>query len=383
MKTHQVKTHQAKRPLVWFIGLTLFLPVMASAQGARKLTIKSPFDTFDLVLSSKASGTVDGKTANLKSLEDLWPVLNNPIGNACPAMKGAPEVTVTENGKTRSIFVNAGIVGDGTSCLNVGGDGLLYFPVHREFLIGPKRDSIKLKSPLKIFRQGVKILDIRKVGEQWTTDNPELLLNWDFLDRFENSLNDFDVRLRVQADIAKSKSKMIVQSGEQTYEFYKVTGVMWAVKKPGQNWLVASDDWSFWYDFDQSMIEDRYANEIRLLYKAGVPAAERKQALDRLGEAWSRNLRDLYHKILESADESLDFKRTAMNRLKRKPSPETSGVMVGVLEKGDEELKRPASQVLKSLNPKGPLYKPNLSASEKAKVIEFWNTWWKQNQKGS
>lgn len=379
MKMRTVKIHRA-----WLFGLALMSCVtVANAQGVRKLTIKSPYDSFDLILNSKNSGTVDGKPANLKGLEELWPVLNNPIENVCPSTKVAPDISVTENGKARSIFVKSGIVSDGTSCLNVGGEGLLYFPVHREFLIGPKRDSIKLKSQLKIFRQGVKILDIYKKGERWATDNPELLLNWDFIERFENSLRDFDVRLRVQTDIAKTKSKMIVQSGEQTYEFYKVTGVMWAVKKPGQNWLVASDDWSFWYDFDQAMIEDRYANEIRLLNKAGVSEAERKQAMDRLGDAWSNNLRDLYHKILESPDESLDFKQTAMNRLKRKPAPETSGVMVKVLESGDEQLKRPASQVLKSLYPKGPLYKPNLSAAEKAKVIEFWNNWWKQNQKGS
>jgi hypothetical protein len=204
------------------------------------------------------------------------------------------------------------------------------------------------------------------------------------LERFENSLADFDVRLRVQTDIAKNKSKMIVQSGEQNYELYKVTGVMWAVKKPGTNWLVASDDWSFWYDFDQSMIEDRYAAEIRVVANAAAPPAERKQALDRLGDAWSRNLRDLYHKILQTPEEDPEFKRTALNRLKRKPSLETSGVMAEFLSTStDEDLKRLAGQVLKLHYPKGPLYKPNLPPAEKAKVIEFWNNWWKQNQKGS
>ncbi len=370
--------------LGWLIGLVLILvSPHAFSQGARRLTIQSSQDTFDLVLSSKSSGTVDGKPANLKPLDDLWPVLNNPIGNACPAQKGTPDITVKENGKTRSIYVKAGLVSDGQSCLNVGGEGLLYFPVHREFLIGPQRDSIKLKSPVKIFRQGVKLLDIKKDGNQWVTDNPDLLLNWDFLERVENSLRDFDVRLRVQSEIAKGKTKMIIQSGDQTYEFYKVTGVMWAVKKPGSNWLVASDDWSFWYDFDQSMVEDRHAAEIRLLSKAGVGHPERKQALDRLEGAWSRNLRDLYHKMLLDSGEDADFKRTALTRLKRKPSLETSGVMAQFLSQSrDEDLKRLAGQVLKLHYPKGPLYKPNLPESEKAKVIDFWNNWWKQNQKG-
>jgi hypothetical protein len=356
----------------------------AYGQGARKFQIQSAFDTFELVLTNKNNGTVDGKPANLKPLDDLWPVLNNPIGNACPGKLGAPDITVKENGKARMIYVKSGMVSDGKSCLNVGGDGLLYFPVHREFFIGPKKDSIALKSPLKIFRQGVKLLEIKKDGKHWVTENPEALLNWDFLERVENSLKDFDVRLRVQLDIAKNKSKMIIQSGDQTYEFYKVTGVMWAVRKPGSNWLVASDDWSFWYDFDQQMIEDRFAPEIRTLSKAGVAQPERKQAMDRLGDGWSRNLRDLYHKILLDSNEDSEFKRTALNRLKRKPSEETSAVVAQFLSQSDnEDLKVLAGQVLRLHNPKGPAYKKNLPESEKAKVIEFWNNSAKPNQKGN
>lgn len=374
-----------KTQLRWLIGLVLISAVTsARAQSPRKLTIQSTFDTFDLVLSSKTSGTVDGKPANLKILDELWPVLNNPIGNACPGKLGIPDITVKENGKARMIYVKTGMVSDGKSCLNVGGEGLLYFPVHREFFIGPKKDAIALKSPVKIFRQGVKLVEVKKDSGKWVTDTPEALLNWDFLERVESSLKDFDVRLRVQLDIAKNKSKMIIQSGEQTYEFYKVTGVMWAVRKPGANWLVASDDWSFWYDFDQQMIEDRFAPEIRTLSKAGVTPAERKQSLDRLGDGWSRNLRDLYHKILLDSNEDLEFKRTALNRLKRKPSDETSAAVAQFMSHSDsEELKVLAGQVLRLHNPKGPAYKKNLPESEKAKVIEFWNNSTKPSQKGN
>ena len=359
----------------------LVLTCAASAQGPRKLNIKSAHDTFDVVVHSRTKGSVEGKVTVLTSLADLWPVIVNPLGNECPALKGRPDATITENGKSRSIYVKAGIVTDGKFCMNVGGDGLFFFPLHRDFLIGKNRDSIRLNSPLKVFRQGVKILDLRKEQNQWVGDNKDQLLNWDFIERFENSVRDFDVRLRVQNEIVTGKPKMLVQSAGQTYEFYKVTKVMWAVKKPGYAWLIASDDWSFWYDFDQSLIEDRFAPEIRLLENPAATPEQRTEAMGKLEGAWSRNLRDLYHKLVSNPSEDADHVRTALNRLKRKPSPETAGVMVQFLSASrDEDLKRLAGQILKTQNPKGPLYKPSAPAPEKAKVIEYWNNWWKNKE---
>jgi hypothetical protein len=334
--------------------LTFLLSFQVSAQTARKLTIQSTHDKYDLILMSRTKGSVDGKPASLRSFDELWPVLNNSLGNECPTLKGSPEVTVREGEKLRSIYVKQGIVTDGKACMNVGGEGLYYFPVHRDFLIGSHEDSILLKSPVKIFRQGIKLLEFRKDGEQWVSDNKDMLVNWDFIERFENSLRDFNVRLRVHPDIAKGKTKMIVQSGPQTYEFYKVTSVMWAVKKPGFPWLIASDDWSFWYDFDQKQIEDRYAGEIRFITKADTGKDDKKATLERLEGLWSRNLRDLYHKFLLNPDEDLELQELALKRLRSKPSPETSQVLAQfVNESRDKDLKAMAAEILKKHDPKG------------------------------
>lgn len=364
------------------LAAAALLSISAPAQQ-RKITIQSTHDLFDVIIHSHTSGTVDGKPTNLAAMADLWQVLDNPVGNACPDLKGSPDITVKENGKARMIYVKQGIVKMDDACLSVGGEGLYFFPIHRDFLIGPKRDSIKLNSPVKIFRQGVKLVELKKDNKgKWVNENKEQLLNWDFIERMENSLREFDVRLRVHPEIAAGKPKLLLQSGNQTYEFFKVTKVMWAVKKPGYAWLIASDDWSFWFDFDQSLIEDRWIGEIRLLQKAGVAMEERKAAMDKLEGAWSRNLRDLYHKFVLDPNEDPGMQETAINRLKRKPSLETSGVMVQFLNTSrNEDLKRIAGQILKIYYPKGPIYKPNLPAGQKTKVMEFWNNWWKQNQK--
>jgi len=335
------------------IALTLLSSTGLWAQSARKLKIQSPHDKYELLLTSKTKGTVDGKAASLRAFDDLWPVLNNPLGNECPDIKGAADVTVSEGGKLRSIHVRQGIVTDGKGCLNVGGEGLYFFPVHRDFLIGPREDGITLSSPVKVFRQGVKLLEIRKEGTQWVSDNKEMLVNWDFVERFENSLREFTVRLRVHPDIAKGKTKMIVQSGQQTFEFYKVTSLMWAVKKPGVPWLIASDDWSFWYDFDQKQVEDRYAEEIRFISKADTSKEDKQTTLDRLDGIWSRNLRDLYHKFLLEPGADREFQELALHRLRTKPAPETSQALAQFInETRDKDLKKLASEILQKHNPK-------------------------------
>jgi hypothetical protein len=189
------------------------------------------------------------------------------------------------------------------------------------------------------------------------------------------------VRFRVLPEIAKDKPKIVVQSGETTYEFYKITSVLWALKKPGTRWLEASDDWSFWYDFDDALLEDRFAPQIRVIENKSTDMAERKATLDKLDTGWSRNLRDLYHKMLLDKDEDHEMQATALKRLRSKPSKETAGVMAQFLEKTqDEDFKKMASQILKINNPKGPLYKPNDPPEERAKVVEFWSRWWTQNQ---
>ncbi|NJL26036.1 MAG: hypothetical protein HC902_13300 [Calothrix sp. SM1_5_4] len=364
----------------WSLVMAGALSFHAAAQSPRKLNIQSPFDRYDLVLNGER-GTIDGKAADLSAVRDLLPVLTNPLGNECPALNGRPEVTVTENGKTRSLYTKMGLITDGKMCLNVGGDGLFYFPVHRDFLIGAKRGSILLKSPLKLFKQGNKILEVKKDGDAWSGPAEEML-NYDFIDRFENSLREYDVRLRVQEDIGKDKAKMIVQSGPDSYTFYKLTNVMWAVKKPGAKWLEASDDWSFWYDLDPGVLEDRYAGQIRFIEDTAKDKESRMAALDKLGEGWSRNLRDLYHKLILNQGEDPAIQEVALKRLKRKPSLETAEVMVNFLEKSqNEDLKREAGIILKLQHPKGPRYNPSAPPDERAKVVEFWRTWWAQNKK--
>lgn len=364
---------------VWLAVGALLLSCNAHAQ--RKLSFQSKFDKFDLSVSG-GRGEVNGKSADMSSLKDLLPLLNKSLPDSCPSFKKAPDLTVREGAKTHTIYGEDGIVSDGKNCITISGEGLFYFPVHRDFLIGSKSDGINLKSPLKVFQQGKKLFELRKQGDTWISEGTDVMLDWDFISRLENSLKQYDVRLRVQAGIGKDKPKMIIQSGGETIEFYKVTSVMWAMKKPGTGWLVASDEWSFWRDFDQSLYEDRFADDIRNI-QAATDKEGKMSVLRKVEAGWSRNLRDMYHKLASNQNEDPDIRTLSIRRLKSKPSLETAGVMVKILEDStDDDIRDEVAVILKLNNPKGPKWKASDPPEERQKALDFWRSWWRQKQSG-
>ncbi len=371
--------------------LTISLSLIAGLLGAwtsrapaastqRELRIISKFDNFGLVLKG-ASGFVDGKPADLSTFKDLTAIINNPLGTACPSFQNQkPDVTVSEGAKVRSIYIQMGVVSDGKNCMSVGGEGLYYFPLHRDFLIGSKSDGLALKSPIKIFRQGVKLVELNEVNGRWQAETSDLLINWEFIRKFQSSLKRFKIENRINMDLAANRPKMIVRSGGETYEFFKLTDIMWALKRPESNWLVASDDWSFWGDFDRKQIEDPFSESIRFLLDAQVTDQQKKKnAMDSLEGVWSQNLRELYHKMALNPDESMDLRLLSLKRLRRKPAPSSAGVALQLLESTrDSDIEREAFALLRVQNPKGPKLRPKMSENNRAQVLAKWRAWWNQ-----
>ena len=353
----------------------------SQAFAGKSLTIQSKADRYELQINGN-SGTVNGKPADMSAFRDLLPVLTSPLSTDCPSLNGKPDVTVKDGAQTRYIYIQAGVVSDGKNCLGVGGEGLMYFPIHRDFLLGGKQGKIALKSPIKVFRQGVKLFELVQNSSGWSTkDKTQLLLNWDFINRFQNSLQSYDVRFRALPLLAQGKLKMIVQVADQTFEFYKLTGTTWALKAPGKSYLEASDDWSFWYDFDNGVLEDRFSEQIRTAGDSTKPSADRMTALRALENGWSPNLRDLYHRIVLDKNSDPEMIAVALRRLKSKPAKETALVMGQFIRFAPEDdMKRTASQILKINEPKGPLYNLDTSPEEKQKVVDFWSKWWEKNQ---
>lgn len=372
----------AKKMSMWmgaFLALGLACESAHSAPNSRILKFQSKWDTFVLTIQN-GKGEVDGQPADFSIFKELTAVLNSPLGTACPSLAGKPaDITVHEGTQVRSIYIDRGIVSDGKNCMNVGGEGLYYFPIHRDFLIGKKNSRVGLRSPVKIFHQGVKLVELKNANDEWEVEGSDLLINWEFIRKFEWSLKDFRIRSRIHPDLALGKPKMIVRSSGDTYEFYKMTEIMWAMKVD-KGWLVASDDWSFWGDLDRKQIEDPYAEQIRFLLGPDAGDEQKKTAvLQKLDGVWSSNLRDLYHKLALSIEEPLSVRLTALRRLRRKPALVTAGVALEVLEgTEDAALQHEAFSILRTQNPKGPRLQPRMTATQRAQVLAKWRSWWER-----
>ena len=351
------------------------LSIGAAAQESRKLQFQSAYDRFELVLNGDA-GTVEGKPADLTGLRDLLPVLTGEVPNPCAETKGRPDLTVREGATEKTIYLKAGILRQGKNCVSIQGEGLYFAPLHRDYLIGTREDSITLGKDLVITRDGAAVFSLRREGKEWVSEDSTKMPNEDFFRRFVDTLAKFSVRQRASLLLGEGKKHVTVKTGGKTFDFYKITEVAWALKKPGACWLESSDDWSFWYDLDDHTVEDGYAEQIRTAGDTTRPVDERLGVLRRLETTWSNNLSNLYRRLALEPNADPRLTAVALKNLKRKPSRSTAAILVEVLESTQpEDLKRDAANLLRLQNAKGPKYVKETAPRERARVIEYWRTW--------
>ena len=351
-----------------------------SMAQSRTLKFEATSDSFTLIMNG-GRGTIDGKEAELSSLSQLLPALIQTPTDTCPSLPLTADLKITEGAVIREVYLSQRVISDKKNCLRLDGDGLYHFPLHRDFLVGPKTEKITINSPIEVYKQGQKLFAIKKVDQKWLSESSEQLLNYDFVERFMNSISEFRIRTRLNDQVTKEKPQLSVRIAGKALEFFKIADATWALKKPGRDYLLLSDDWRFWQDFDESVFQDRYASEIKLLRSPGASSTEKIEILGKIEATWSPNLRRLYEwQLLNDPDNQI--KTLALGRLKRKPSIQSIPAIIELLEKtDDEDLKRDAVAVLRIQNPKGPAYKLKLSDEERRKIIEFWRAWWKQQQK--
>lgn len=328
--------------------------------------------------------TIDGQNVHSELLRLLDPLLTGEAMDDCPSLKGKPLVKaiVTAGAKTetREFFVEQEIVRIGDKCLSATGDGLNFLPMHRSWLIGPFRESIQLKSPLRITGpDGNPIAELVIKDGEWQDTKPQTDLDFEFFDKWQQSLKDYRVQYRVLPTAAKGKPSVTVTSGGQKLVFYKLAPKLWAVQRGSQKWLDASGEWAFWYELDESVWHDRRANAIHQIEAAGVPVEQKQALMKQLDDnGWSRALEDFYQRRLQDNNEDLEVRLHALERLKNKPSWRNIRAEMQALENNpNDDLLKQLTIVLRIRNPKGIIYEPK--STDRAETVEGWSAWWKKN----
>jgi hypothetical protein len=329
--------------------------------------------------------TVDGKAVQKDLLVLLQPLLTSAASDDCPKKLGKPTATVrlATAGKTetREFFISHGLVRvkapGHTQCFFATGDGLMYLPMHRSWLIGPFKESVLLKSPLKVTTNGKVIADLVQKNGEWVDSQPRTSLDWDFFDKFRQSLQDYKVQYRVLREAGQGKPWASLQVGSERYVFFKIAPKLWAIQRPGNKWLDASGDWSFWFDMDNDVWQDRRWPVIDKIESPGTTLEQKLAALPELDNGWSRTLEDFYQRRLLDPNEDPRIRSHALERIKTKPSWRNIAAEIDLLRTNpNDELLSDATQALRARNPKGPVYVPG---SDRAPVLKEWNDWWQKN----
>lgn len=353
------------------------------------------FDTVTFITSqdqftvkkSAQKFTVDGKPVQNDLLVLLQPLLTGKAQDDCPKKLPKAPVTARINGggktETRDFFVAKSLVrvngAGGTQCFFATGDGMMYLPVHRSWLVGPFKESVSLRSPLKITTNGHVVANLIKKTGDWEDTNPKTQLDWDFFEKFEQSMKNYKVQYRVARAAGKGKPWASLESGSERYVFFKVGPKLWAIQRPGNNWLDASGDWSFWFDFDDGVWKDRRVPAMERVEAAGSSTEQKAAAMQELDSSgWSRALEDFYHRRLLDPQEDMKIRSHALERMKSKPSWRNMAAEMQLLQ-GDvsDELLRDATLALRARNPKGPIYSPG--TGDRVHIITEWNEWWRKN----
>lgn len=358
----------------------VFLPLPAFAYES--VTFQTPQDKFTVV-NSGGKFSVGGKLIQNDILKTLSPYLSGPVAEGCPSLSGRPQITafVTNGGKTekREFFIQRGVIRSGPKCVFATGDGLHYLPLHRNWLIGPARESVKLLSPVKVIGpKSTVYAHLVKQEGKWTDTKPRTELDWDFFDKFEQSLADYRVQYRISPAAARGKHSVALISGNRTYHFYKLAPKFWAIKRPGEKWLVSSGDWTFWFELDEAVWIDRRMPTIRKVEAEGTTIEEKLNLLRELDNTgWSRTLQEFYQRHMLDTDEDKSFRMKALERLRTKPSWENMGAFVQLVQSNpDDDFLKEATSALRTRNPKGTAFNGN----NRATVVNEWIQWWAANK---
>lgn len=365
----------------WNLALsTLFLGPLAGAQSFQSWTFGSSLDYFTL---EKRGGAyfVGDKPAELGTFQQFIPLFSAPVEGDCDNLPPKPDLTVKAKDaamKTtvRHFYIEKTLIREGDQCAPIEGSGLHYLPLHRIWFVGKKSAQINLGDEFTFFRNDDPLLHFKKKNGKWENEQPHLFVDWDYFKRFYDHLSPFSIDARVNLKMAEGKPHIQLKTNSRTYDFYKVTDRLWAIKMPKSHWLSISTQWNFWKDFELSQWEDRHSQVLKTITDKNKPLDVRREALRELGDNWSLPIKAAFHQILLDEEDSPRIKSDVLHKIKTHPSDENIQVLVKSLDlTEDQNLLSQMTRILRFRNPKGPTINEKDSEEDVSKKIRTWKKW--------
>ena len=138
--------------------------------------------------------------------------------------------------RTLQFYIAEQVIKKGAQCATIGGDGIYYLPLHRSWFVGKNRLRIKPKREIEIKKDGQLLVHAEMFQKNWRNSKGGIGTNWQFFNRYLESLSDFDIQARLHPSIGEGKPKLEIRIDGKLYLGYLIASNLWAVKLPDENW---------------------------------------------------------------------------------------------------------------------------------------------------
>ena len=296
----------------------------------------------------------------------------------CPSLSISPDLTVIKTKgdfkKVVKIYIGEKVLEIDDHCSQLKGEGIYRFPLVRSWYIG--RDSLTIgigkKREIDI---GTKSVEYTKDGSGYRVLNGEIVPDWKKVERFEESLQDFEVTGRRRMEYAEDKKTFQFTTNGNLYNFYEVAPRAWAVNFPNTQWLVVSNSFQ-WGDFDINAVTHSLAGVLKTFLDKSKPQQARLSALQRMRTSWDNTIQDAYATVLQDESEDTYLRKQAAEELIKKPSTETKKQLGQTLiSTNDHELLEHLTRRLQLYFRKGETIAINEEQEKAEEKLQVWQIW--------
>ena len=227
-----------------------------------------------------------------------------------------------------------------------------------------------------IWQDDLLVTEFIKTPRGWRNKDAKFFTNWEFFEKFINSVKEFPIDFRMHPNAAKDSASFELRQGSRKFTFFKTGDKTWAVQFPGMPWLSASGRFGFYDEMRAEIWLSPYAKSLKILGDPTAKPDNRIKALRELASSWSPDVKYVIYDVLLSNGDNVEVRKEISNVMRYKPTDENFKNLIDALKTtSDVNFLEYLTKILKLRNPKGPQISDEDDKATIDKKISEWTTW--------
>ena len=348
---------------------------------ATEYLFRSQLDQFTVDVSD-GKATYNGQPVTAEPFVFIHALFEAQIEDLCDSGMKKPDLTIVRKIKDREVrrlvYFENRIVSDGKNCGQVIGRGLYQLPLHHNWFDGKKKVTIALGKEFSIWKDDRLVVEFKKDAKGWHNTDPSFFTNWDFFEKFVNTMREIPIDFRVHPTAGKSVTRFELRQQKRSFLFAKIGEKTWAVQFQDSPWLAASGTFGLFEDMDQKIWINPYVHQLKIAANPTANPSSRIKAIRAVAERWGPNIKPTLYDILLQSGNPTEVLKEAANVLRSHPTDENYSLLIDSMN-GSKDLsfKHHVSKILLIRNPKGPVITPDDEPQDVVLKTDEWTKWQK------